>query len=134
MRQSQAALLGDNRRRHRRSQIVDHDDHVDRMLIEETVELGHHLTGNLVQFDTVDTQIELRRSYLKVVEERRLQRGIALTSGIHEEATGLVAPIQRPHQGRHLDEIGPGTSQDTDIFAHKHNKFVAKIGKNHELF
>ena len=46
------------------------------MFVEETVELGHDLTGNLIQAHGVDTQIVLRTRHLEIVEERRLQRTV----------------------------------------------------------
>ena len=49
MGQAHATLLGDDRGRHRRGEVVDHDHYVDRMLVEEAVESSHHLRGDLIE-------------------------------------------------------------------------------------
>ena len=118
MGQTDAALLRDDRRSHRGGEVIDDDHHFDGVLVEETVEGGHHLAGDLVETGAIDTEVILGTGHLEVVEERGFQRGVVLTAGIGQQ-TGGIRPISyRPHQGRHLDEIGPCAREDTDILCH----------------
>ena len=69
MSQPDTPFLGDYSRRHRGSQIIDDDDDIDGMLVEETVELGHHPAGDLVQLDAVHTQIEVGPGHLEIIKQ-----------------------------------------------------------------
>ena len=82
--QPDAALLGDDSSRHRRSEVVDHNHHVDGMLVEQTVEFGHHTTRNLIQPVAVDTQTHIGLRHLEISKQRGLKRGVVPTPCINQ--------------------------------------------------
>ena len=118
MSQTDATLLGDDGSSHGRRQIVDHDDHIDGMLIEELIEGRHDLRGNLVKTGGRDAQEELRRSYLEIAKERRLERRIILSTSIHQQTLSIAALTKGTNQGRNFHKIGACATENTYIFCH----------------
>ena len=119
MPQTDATLLRHDRSSHRRGEIVDHNHHINGMFVEETVELSHDLTGNLIQTYGVDTQVILWTRHLEVVEERGFEGRIILRSCIDEQTFCLRNSFYRTNQWRHFHEIRPCTSKDTNLLCHR---------------
>ena len=119
MSQTDGTLLRDNRCSHRRGQIIDHNHHIDRMIVEEGVELSHHPAGDLVETHGVDTEKELRTRHLEIVEERGFERGIILTARIDEQALSLSRAADGPDERRHFHKVRSCTCKYTNFLSHK---------------
>ena len=86
------------------------------MMLQQIIEGCHHTTGDVVQTDAVDTQIDFRSGHLKVIEEGRLQRGVILASCIDQHIGCFVAFLNGTDEWCYLYEVGTGTGHNGNSF------------------
>ena len=120
--QQNALLLGDDSHSHGRSQIIHHNHHIRRILLEIALKLCHHHTGQLIHILTFHAQINIRLADTQVREKRIFKGLIVFATGIDQLALHLPARIPgilyRSHHRSHLDEVRSRSSNNTNFLTH----------------
>ena len=122
MRQLHALLLGNDSHGHRRSQVIYHDDHIRRMLLQIALKLSHHLSGKLVHVLAVHTQIYIRLPDVQVRKQGILQRLVVLTTREHQLILHIFAlllgVLYRSNHRSHLNEVRSRSGHNTNFLIH----------------
>ena len=122
MSQLNALLLGNDSHSHGRSQIIHHNHHIRRILLEIALKMSHYHTGQLIHILTFHAQINIRFADTQVREEGIFEGLIVFTTGIDQLALHLLARfpgiLYRSHHRSHLDEVWSGTCYNTNFLCH----------------
>ena len=128
MGQQQPLLLGDDGCRHGAGEVVDNYHRIGGMVLQIGLKGSHHLTGELVEVIAFHPQTHVGTRNLEVVEERILERSIIGTAGKHQLAVyvGTLLTLSSHHTQHwcHLDEIRPGTYENTDVHPSLNNSLI----------
>ena len=120
--QLNALLLGDDSHSHGRSQIIHHNHHIRRILLEIALKLCHHHTRQLIHILTFHAQINIRLADTQVREKRIFKGLIVFATGIDQLALHLLARflgiLYRSHHRSHLNEVWSGTCYNTNFLCH----------------
>ena len=119
MSQQNALLLCDDSRSHCRSEVINNDNDICRMLLKIALEGRHNLTRKLIEVNAVDTKAYVGATDLKVVEERRLECGVVLTTCVNQTATYLLAfslsLVNGTNDWGNLNEVGTCANKYTNV-------------------
>ena len=119
MRQRKPMFLRNYGNSHRRSKVVNDNHYICLTGGKIRVELRHHAPCKLVEVDTIHAKIHIRHRYGQISEERRLKRGVARRSGVHQTVINCLAVGFRlddgTHQRSHLYEVRARPCDDTYI-------------------
>ena len=118
VRQAQSALLGHDSCGHGGGKVVDNNHGVGGVVLQVVLEGSHNTASELVQILAVDTQEDIGLRHLQVVEQRRLQRAVGLTAGIHQPVADALGLSDNADNWGDLHEIGSGAGEDTDFVFH----------------
>ena len=119
MSQQYALLLCHDGSRHCRSEVVNDNNDVCRMLLKITLEGRHNLTRKLVEVNAVDTQAYIWATDLKIVEERRLECGVVVATCVNQTAAYLLAfslsLVNGTNDWGYLNEVGTCANKYTNV-------------------
>jgi hypothetical protein len=119
MSQQNALLLCDDSRSHCRSEVVNNDNDICRMLLKIALVGRHNLTRKLVEVNAVDTKTYVGATDLKVVEERRLECRVVLATCVNQTATYLFAfslsLVNGTNDWGNLNEVGTCANKYTNV-------------------
>ena len=89
------------------------------MLLKIALEGRHNLTRKLVEVNAVDTKAYVGATDLKVVEERRLECRVVLTTCVNQTATYLFAfslsLVNGTNDWGYLNEVGTCANKYTNV-------------------
>ena len=100
-------LRGDERGRHRRIDVADHDDDVRAICGELGLEAQHDAGGLLRASARADFEVHIGACDGELAEEHLVHRHVVMLARVNEPDAEPAVVVKRPHDGRDLDEIRP---------------------------
>ena len=119
--QKNALLLGNDTCCHGRSQIVNDNDCISRILLKIKFKLRHHTTCEFIKVFTVNSKKLVGTFNSKFIEERLFKSRIIFRTSIHQSICRFISvftTVNSSYNWRNLDKIWSCATENTNIHWH----------------